>query len=435
MTTVRIVDGARYGFKMVGLVFGLLVVSGVLFTLGGLLATGGELTVQGSLLASGRPAMLAAGGFFGLAGVVVFYAGTVGLVHKLIADSVTAGVENADQTAGRQAPVEDATSDGTTTSESESETQTVFDRENRPDTDPIAADSPSGTEPDAEASEPATETTEPATETTEPATETVEPESVDLVDEPTKKPGQASPSSEPVADAAADRVADPGSEPDRAETDGDLDMDSGAPQDGSAEAEPIEDAPDIGTEPEAVDDTTDDSADVIDPVAESEEGDDADPIESAPETGATADDGFTGDESSTEDDERPTPEDIDRALTEATESGLGEEPTDAESGVVDDAAPDEAEAVSPADDERDTDEVSPDDVFTEPEGESAADGDEESSEVAKADVIDRAFEQEEEEDLDDAHTIIDDAIEEGEVEDTTDEPGDWEPLDESDLKD
>lgn len=382
MTTVRIVDGARYGFKFVGLVFGLLVISGVLFTLGGLLATGGELTPA---LAFGEPLMLAGGGFFGLAGVVVLYAGTVGLFHKLIADSVTAGYENAEgaDPSSTVTDVEAAPGDSESPRESASdaEPETTFDRDDRRD-EPIAADSPSPSEPTATAVE------SPA-EPTESVTEKVEPDAVDLVENPTKKPGQAEPSTEPTADAPAD--------------------------------------------------------DVTDPVAESAGG--VDQRESAADPDATPHDAPAGDED-IEDEQtapeggRPTPEDIDRAVNEATERGYGGGSIGkAAETATDEAALDETrdqdDAVSTAEEAAeevaDADDGPVDDVFTQAEGEPG--DDEASAESAKADVIDRAFEAEAEADLDDDHTIIDEAIDDGEVEHTTDEPGDWEPLDESDLKD
>ncbi|AQL41410.1 hypothetical protein BV210_01180 [Halorientalis sp. IM1011] len=418
---------------MVGLVFGLLVISGVLFALGGLLATGGELTVQGSLLAFGQPAMLAAGGFFGLAGVVVLYAGSVGLVHKLIADSVTAGFENAEGTATGPVSVSEDTAstraEQTAESPSESGTTTTFDRDERAQEEPIAADS-SAAEPVVDEGDPAGESVAEGTGSEiDPDTGKVEPESVDLVDEPTQKPGQSRSSSEPAEDAVEDSVADPGPEPDQAGSSDDRDETGGTGRTDGQDTEPV------AFEPE-------DGAEAISTAPESTEEEGVEPVAA---------------ESATDDDPS-APADIDRAVTEATGTSLDEsddvstEPVGSDETAAETAEPTEVtddpieragepavegdngasgtddDAVSGATDDTGTDET--DDPFTEP----AVDVDEESSETEKADVIDRAFEQEEDADID-ADTVIDDAIEAGEVEDTSDEPGDWEPLDESDLKD
>lgn len=394
MTTVRIVGGARYGFKMVGLVFGLLVISGALFALGGLLATGGDLTLRGSLLAVGQPAMVAAGGFFGLAGVATLYAGTVGLVHKLIADSVTAGFENADPVVTSPAPTgADAAGDssepaGEDTSEPAAATS---GRAEQSRDDSVTADSP--------ATEPTADTVDSTTDSTEPVTERVEPESVDLVDEPTPKPGQNRPSTESTVDTAGDD---------------DLDSTGSAAQKDGGETEPVVEASGAGAEGT---DPTEEPATEVDEVA-------------------------------TEDGERPTPEDIDRVVSQATGSGLSDEPT-GETTQTDADEPLGQPDAPPADDETGTAADSGEDTFAESESESGraaaediftgsereAPAADEQSESHKADVIDRAFQQEDEENLDDPHTVIDDAIQDGDVEDTTDEPGDWEPLDESDLKD
>lgn len=89
MATVRTLDGLKYGFKLLGLSLAVLVVGGLLVGIGGIIASTG-LNVANPAQSDLLPAV--AGGFVALIGLLWLYGASLGLLHKLVADSVATGV-------------------------------------------------------------------------------------------------------------------------------------------------------------------------------------------------------------------------------------------------------------------------------------------------------------------------------------------------------
>jgi len=90
MVAVNVVDGVKYGFRLLGYLLAVLVVGGIL------LAIAGSFT-GGTMGRGGNPIMAL---IFGLAGVGVMYAGGLGLMYKVIADGVEIGTLSAEQGGG-----------------------------------------------------------------------------------------------------------------------------------------------------------------------------------------------------------------------------------------------------------------------------------------------------------------------------------------------
>jgi len=89
MTSVSRKDGFRYGFYVFAYWLVLLAVGTALVAAGGILVT-----VRNEFSAVPSEALVVLGGFVGFLGVVLFGAGQTGLVYKVIADGVTAGVRS-----------------------------------------------------------------------------------------------------------------------------------------------------------------------------------------------------------------------------------------------------------------------------------------------------------------------------------------------------
>jgi hypothetical protein len=90
MVAVNVVDGVKYGFRLLGYLLAVLVVGGIL------LAIAGSFT-GGTMGRGGNPIMAL---IFGLAGVGVIYAGGLGLMYKVIADGVEVGTLAAEHGGG-----------------------------------------------------------------------------------------------------------------------------------------------------------------------------------------------------------------------------------------------------------------------------------------------------------------------------------------------
>lgn len=82
MATVSVSDGIEYGIGLMGYLFGIGIIGGLISFFGVALARdGGVMAVIGALVS--------------LTGVLVIIGGMMGLSHKIIADSVTVGIEAA----------------------------------------------------------------------------------------------------------------------------------------------------------------------------------------------------------------------------------------------------------------------------------------------------------------------------------------------------
>lgn len=89
MSTVRALDGLRYGFKLLGLALVVLVVGGVLVAGGGALAASG---LDPANPARSQLPRTVGGGVVALVGVLWLAGGWLGILYKLIADGVGAGL-------------------------------------------------------------------------------------------------------------------------------------------------------------------------------------------------------------------------------------------------------------------------------------------------------------------------------------------------------
>ena len=90
MVAVNVVDGVKYGFRLLGYLLAVFIVGGILLLIGGSF-TGGPMN------RGGNPIMAL---IFGLAGAGVIYAGGLGLMYKVIADGVEVGTLSAERGGG-----------------------------------------------------------------------------------------------------------------------------------------------------------------------------------------------------------------------------------------------------------------------------------------------------------------------------------------------
>jgi hypothetical protein len=410
MTTVRIVDGMKYGFKFLGLVVALLLVCGAFVAGGAVLALSG-IDLRGRAVTD--VAFVAAGTLIGSVGVLAFVGAAFGLVHKFVADSVLSGLEAANVTAaGAVQSVGEVDVDGDATpgtADAES-SQT-------PPTDEHAADAEAGAaadegggstaalDPDAEGvveMESASETGEDRTEVGEDPQATAPDADSGGESHLTQAPDDAGetvqegvdtrPSSPEVRTWQRERMAEAG--------------DQGPEGSGQAEVaggHAVDETGGPGTAGQDADGASGGAAD---------EGTGAD------ETGGGGtDEGDSPADSShlwdDEDDGRSR--NIDELVSRATEPEPGEErigPADDDGGVADDAG---GQSESPAVDEASNIDEAPGDFVAKPPADTEGEaGDDDPDDDAEAD-------------------LPDEPITDVEIEDTTDEEGDWEPLDEDDL--
>lgn len=93
MPAVNAMDGITYGFRLIGYFLAVGIVGGVVTIVGsGFMGAGAAPGVGGSA----NPGMALLGGLIALAGVLVIYAGTLGVMYKVIGDGVKAGIEAAE---------------------------------------------------------------------------------------------------------------------------------------------------------------------------------------------------------------------------------------------------------------------------------------------------------------------------------------------------
>lgn len=92
MPAVNAADAIAYGFRIIGYFIIVAVVGFVVMLIGG-----GFLGASGGGPMGGGPNIggMLFGGIIFLVGILVFYAGTFGVLYKVIADGVKAGVEAA----------------------------------------------------------------------------------------------------------------------------------------------------------------------------------------------------------------------------------------------------------------------------------------------------------------------------------------------------
>src|SRR6056297_1743798 len=96
MTTVRIVDGMKYGFKLLSFFIAVSLICGAFIAGGVLIYQDARAMVNPEL--NQYYGRLAAGGLVALVGSLGLTGSVIGFGHKFIADSVTAGYEAADAT-------------------------------------------------------------------------------------------------------------------------------------------------------------------------------------------------------------------------------------------------------------------------------------------------------------------------------------------------
>lgn len=376
MTTVRITDGLRYGFRFLGLSLSLVLVCGAALAGGGAFARTG---FDAANPANSQLLQVAAGGLVALVGGLSLLGVTAGLLYKFVADSVATGVETA-ALEGSTAPVDGAAE--TTPDEAESTTDTGADA----DAVPADEDTADGGPVDADESSGASETP-PDTASDGTAPETAEARARDVLE--------------------ASRDATPGATSRRAETDV------------TAEAESTAGVPETGGDDPSAATVSEPSAGETRETAtaagdERERGDErGDTKEGA--GGASADGPVWSEE--------PRGEELDRVVSEATE------PDAAPSTATDpDAGRPAADPVPDADDGTVPETGSEDpelDLFSETDAPATPEAEPESPPDGSEPIDDGHGEASAEEDG------FDPDFED--VEDTTDEPGDWAPLDEDDL--
>jgi len=86
MVAVNVADGVKYGFRLLGYLLAVFIAGGILLVIAGSVAPGP--------FDQGNPILMV---IFGIAGVAVIYAGSLGLMYKVIADGVERGNLSADQ--------------------------------------------------------------------------------------------------------------------------------------------------------------------------------------------------------------------------------------------------------------------------------------------------------------------------------------------------
>jgi hypothetical protein len=81
--TVSVREGIEYGFSLLAYILGVGVAGGIVIAIGFVLFDGGGISA-------------AIGGLLFLVGIIVIYAGFLGIAYKVIADGVKVGIEAAD---------------------------------------------------------------------------------------------------------------------------------------------------------------------------------------------------------------------------------------------------------------------------------------------------------------------------------------------------
>lgn len=98
MTTVRIVDGLKYGFKLLGIFIAVTLVCGAFIAGGAYIYRDARAMVNPTQME--YYGQIAASGLIVLVGALGLVGSTIALSHKFIADSVIAGIETADPESG-----------------------------------------------------------------------------------------------------------------------------------------------------------------------------------------------------------------------------------------------------------------------------------------------------------------------------------------------
>jgi hypothetical protein len=457
MTTVRIVDGLKYGFRFLGLYLGLLLVSGAV-VVGGLAIAGdpvlslrgGTLVLTPNLAAASQTVL---GGFAVVAiGALLWLAFSFGLLYKLIADAVSTGVGlsthragpavagaedegdeaddtfaggsddgiDADQGTAREPPAA-----ATSTSEDDDVLSKMqASEQSRTGAD---ADEPDGVRADrGDVAAGSTEGNSGRTQATDPLSTD---ERVGADDTSTgsgeRGPGQRS----GVVDADIESGTDPtvGS-PDSTDQNHDesTPTESGVGRDDERERvdEPAAEGPQSDRqrdfERESAGQSTDSPEDEPGASGGAEEADTVG-AEEYDERGYPRRDSAGGDDSA----EVEEPADGANPLNEPADPP---EPSDEFVERTEDSAADTVPLDEPLTDDEPED-TPPGRSSSTPLDEPVTDEGEDDEAVPLDEPITDADEE------DDEAVPLDEPIDDDDIEDTTDEPGDWEPLDESDLKD
>ncbi|MHB9286370.1 hypothetical protein ACKVMT_04930 [Halobacteriales archaeon Cl-PHB] len=152
MTAVRLVDSAKYGFKLFAYLVVVTAVGGGAFALGATLAWPEVQALRGAGQAATTD--LAAGGVLALLGAVVLLSGYFGSAYKLVADAVATGIR-VDASPEPAAGAETATGDETAATATEEEPAEATEQPGSSTPQSVPGAAP--TEPSVEDGEPAME--------------------------------------------------------------------------------------------------------------------------------------------------------------------------------------------------------------------------------------------------------------------------------------
>ncbi|WP_136715199.1 hypothetical protein [Halorientalis salina] len=432
MTTVGIVDGMKYGFKLLGVFIAVSLVCSAFIA-------GGYVIYQDAL-AMVNPSTneyygrIAAAALIALVGGLGLYGATVGLLYKFIADSVIAGIETAEPEAGAaigataaavggasdsDAESADEADEGSTEESGTSTASTDADESEQSTTDEDDSETPAEGEQNGDAggqsdgsagesqedegifgidtSQARAEPSEPRTRETPPETTPSATGNADGEPEPTD--GQPT---EPGDTTAGERPSSPDQRTWERENAGQSPADR--PSERTDEESTVDHGyPDsVATNPPREGLSDDESSD-------GEQGD------------GSTEELWEGDEGR---------KNIDQVVSEATEPDAT---TDGPRTFEDTDTADEKGTLEQDDEPRTIDEAPGEFVAKPPaDAESEDDGSSEPADAVSDDPVSEESD-ESDDDLDPADKLPDEPITDDDIEDTTDEEGDWEPLDESDL--
>ena len=422
MTTVRIVDGMKYGFKLLSFFIAVSLVCGAFIAGGVVLYQDARAMVNPEL--NQYYARLAAAGLLTLVGSLGLTGSLIGFGHKFIADSVTAGYGAAD-TPPVETPQAEPSDDETTEDESSRDDDSTDEsaEESTPEPSSVQAAAEAPEERDERSGQDegifGIDTSKARAEPTEPGTRAEEPPSPQADEgrdsgevrrhaQPTNHPPTSTEQRTWQRDEPEEPTGETTSASDQEQPETETDPGypdsyaTGPPQeDRDANLdEPADDQPIVTANDQVSDQTQDES----------------------PEEAA-------GNESNVGWEDDGVHENIDQVVGDAT----APEPTDVDgSQHVDESldADDGGTLEKGAEDEPESIDDAPGEFVAKPP---ADDADEETTNPVDELPDEPLTDEDEETTVDPAETLPDEPITDHDIEDTTDETGDWEPLDESDL--
>ena len=173
MTSLRIITGMKYGFKLLGIFIAVSLVCGA-FIAGGTVIY--RMTVGTALPETEYYGRIAAGILMTLVGGLGLTGAVIGLLHKFIADSVVAGIETAEPAAVTGTTAGPSPAGATSQAVAESSTDSTADETEEPAEETTEQSSSTEPEPEGAAVEETPDSTAAAdTDSTEEETEAQEP--------------------------------------------------------------------------------------------------------------------------------------------------------------------------------------------------------------------------------------------------------------------